>query len=495
MLRLRVAGIVIGVVGIALMIIGGFVMSWGNTKMIQTIQQQEALSSTTASSFKSWQTNVDSDAPQYKSFYLFNVTNAEDFLAGKDKKPILQELGPYVYKVSTVHFNYSWEESNQKIQFKTWTYYEFAPALSTGSEQDEIVNVNIVLQIMWGVDKGNPSSAGPEFTTLNEATNGYAKELFITKTAKEWLWGYEDPIYVFLHQFLSAVPTTYGGLGGNQTSEEVANTVDFDQMYTGVENPAKIQDYVQCQGKKNLTYWGTDAANQIGGTTASQFHTQVSEGETLFMWNSVTWRIVPLKNVATDSLYGISVLKYEESEHVYENAVTYPANAAFYQYGPNGLINVSAAYAGMEMFLSKPHFLDGSADLINGVIGLHPDASKHQTYVNVEPITGITLSAAFRTQVNFKIQPFNFTQGNVSDVWFENVTECYLPILWADQHGSLTQNQANQFIGVVYSTQTKLKAIKWSMIGVGIVLCVMGILVCVRGIVSFNKPPTWVELK
>uniref|UniRef100_F6TR30 Scavenger receptor class B member 1 n=1 Tax=Ciona intestinalis TaxID=7719 RepID=F6TR30_CIOIN len=43
----------------------------------------------------------DVKTPVYRSFYLFNVTNKEEFLAqkpGKYVKPVLQEIGPYTYR-------------------------------------------------------------------------------------------------------------------------------------------------------------------------------------------------------------------------------------------------------------------------------------------------------------------------------------------------------------------------------------------------------------
>jgi hypothetical protein len=33
----------------------------------------------------------------YLNAYIFNVTNSEEFLSGKDKKLKLKEMGPYVY--------------------------------------------------------------------------------------------------------------------------------------------------------------------------------------------------------------------------------------------------------------------------------------------------------------------------------------------------------------------------------------------------------------
>lgn len=36
--------------------------------------------------------------PVYLSLYIFNITNAEAFLSGADKKLRLEEVGPYVYQ-------------------------------------------------------------------------------------------------------------------------------------------------------------------------------------------------------------------------------------------------------------------------------------------------------------------------------------------------------------------------------------------------------------
>lgn len=34
----------------------------------------------------------------YLKVYLFNITNHEEFLAGRDKKLNVEEIGPYVYR-------------------------------------------------------------------------------------------------------------------------------------------------------------------------------------------------------------------------------------------------------------------------------------------------------------------------------------------------------------------------------------------------------------
>lgn len=54
---------------------------------------------------------------------------------------------------------------------------------------------------------------------------------------------------------------------------------------------------------------------------------------------------------------------------------------------------------GVPIVLSAPHFYNADISLIENVIGLASDIDKHDTYLDIEPITGITLSAHKRGQV------------------------------------------------------------------------------------------------
>jgi len=45
--------------------------------------------------FEMWKTPT---AAVYLKVYIFNITNREDFLSGRDEKLRFQEVGPYVYR-------------------------------------------------------------------------------------------------------------------------------------------------------------------------------------------------------------------------------------------------------------------------------------------------------------------------------------------------------------------------------------------------------------
>ena len=49
--------------------------------------------------------------------------------------------------------------------------------------------------------------------------------------------------------------------------------------------------------------------------------------------------------------------------------------------------------------MTAPHFHNADPGLLDQVIGVSPDVEKHDTYLDIEPITGVALSAHKRIQV------------------------------------------------------------------------------------------------
>jgi lysosome membrane protein 2 len=70
----------------------------------------------------------------------------------------------------------------------------------------------------------------------------------------------------------------------------------------------------------------------------------------------------------------------------------------YYAFGPSGLENLTAA-VGVPLFVSKPHFLDGSSILQANVYGMVPHRESHDTYLDIEPRTGALVRAHKRLQV------------------------------------------------------------------------------------------------
>jgi len=76
--------------------------------------------------------------------YFFNITNPVIFQNPKlNVKPVLKEVGPYVYEEKWERINVSWTEDGEEVNFGTKKTYFFRPDLSVGSEDDLMTLPNI----------------------------------------------------------------------------------------------------------------------------------------------------------------------------------------------------------------------------------------------------------------------------------------------------------------------------------------------------------------
>ncbi|KAG2967924.1 hypothetical protein PC118_g18310 [Phytophthora cactorum] len=92
------------------------------------------------------------DAPEFTSFYLWNLTNAEDVLGGGGTaQPKLKQVGPYTYEKRTRKLNVNFHaieddayasDSYGAVSYQVAATYHFSSARSRGSESDLVVTLN-----------------------------------------------------------------------------------------------------------------------------------------------------------------------------------------------------------------------------------------------------------------------------------------------------------------------------------------------------------------
>ena len=120
--------------------------------------------------------------------YAFHVTNPNAVLEGK--KPILKEVGPFVYKSTTV------KDSDNNVKFwsdATLTYrprkvYQFVPEKSceTCKNPDETMITVPNIPFWTGVYKGSKAGAGKSFAYDLVNTNGLAQPFIEGNFKVKW---------------------------------------------------------------------------------------------------------------------------------------------------------------------------------------------------------------------------------------------------------------------------------------------------------------------
>ena len=130
----------------------------------------------------------DLPVPLTASFYLFNVSNADD-VQNHGAKPYLTQMGPFSFQEFHHKFNISWNNENGTVtykQVKKWVHV-------SGDLDQKVTVINIPFASV-GAIVGRMSQIEQKLIQIGLSMLKNEK-LFVTKTAREILFdGYKDPL-------------------------------------------------------------------------------------------------------------------------------------------------------------------------------------------------------------------------------------------------------------------------------------------------------------
>jgi len=287
--------------------------------------------------------------------------------------------------------------------------------------------------------------------TIKEWNSG----LITSRTVEEWLFtaidnlvNEQDPNQAKVAFFANCI----------SEEEAEAEGIKSVTVNTGNNDISKVCEITKYDGESIITIWKENELVQ--GTGGTQFCPGVSKSDKLYVFVSDLLRSVELFYTNTTSRYNIELLRYELSEN------TFGINTNYYQ-TIKGLANVSLIQ-GIPLFFSKPHFLNGNDYLIHSIDGLNPNKLHHDTYLDVEPITGAVMNAAERFQINLMV--------NKTDIWYSNCREGFMPIFWLEFGGQIDEDLAQDFKKLVYGTQNLSKVLHQGILGLGALLVIPGVI-------------------
>ncbi|KAE8749396.1 hypothetical protein FOCC_FOCC003910 [Frankliniella occidentalis] len=359
--------------------------------------------------------------------YIYNVTNADAFLNNAEK-PVLNELGPYVYvetweKVA-VAFN-----DNGTVSFQQKKVFRFDPEQSVGDIEDMVVVPNIPM-----LSATSQSKHAARFLRLAMASIMDILKIkpFVEVSVGQLLWGYEDPLLKLAKDVVpkeQKLPYEEFGLmyGKNGTAKEVVT------IFTGATDITRYGLIDRFDGKSALPHWKTDECNRINGSDGSIFPPHITKNTTLYVYDKDMCRLLPLRflrEVVTNG--GVNGYRFTPPENVFAEVSQNPENDCFCPNGPpcspHGLMNVSFCQYDSPVMLSFPHFYLADPKLREAVIGVDaPDPEKHRLYIDVHPKMGTALGARARVQINLAVsqvvdikQVATFPDIVFPIMWFED---------------------------------------------------------------------------
>lgn len=418
--------------------------------------------------------------PITMSFTIFEVINPTEVASGS-AQPIVVERGPYVFDETRHKIVTGSDEESGSISYNQFKTYIFNRNKSVGSLDDEysIPNVPaIVLSTLIAKKKTTGTIKQLIMPILDNLMVISNQQLFIKKKVREILFdGYQIS---FVHELIQQLKTfgvsiqlqdNFGFFLNKNGTHDGEYTV-----HNGLLDINRFTKIEKWSDKSKVNFWEPGSfCNDINGTDGSQFNPGVKRTDVLYIFSSELCRSIYIEYEKDTEIRGINTLKFILPKRLFLSPDRNPENGCFCLdkneplCGYDGIMDASPCKKGAPIVLSSPHFYNGDKRLLNGVKGLNPDKKKHETYLNIEPNTGLVFDATQRLQINVVIRP------HTGIGLLRNVKDVVLPVLWLQESATVDEFSANKFKSQVTKTIVVGNSILIAFIFVGIVLILIAV--------------------
>ncbi|XP_053181867.1 lysosome membrane protein 2a isoform X2 [Scomber japonicus] len=446
------------IVGIALVVAQVF------QTMIHSRLKKEITLTEKSQVFESWK---NPPPPVYMEYYFFNVTNPEVFLKGG--KAAVQQIGPYTYREYRPRENVTFLENGTKLYALNPKTFVFVPEKSAGDpEVDLIRTVNIPFVAVM-----NEMNSYSFFvrTFVSMYMNSLGIEMFMTRTVHEVLWGFKDPLLSKIHSMKPDVDEYFGLMwkkNGTHEGEFVFHTGEQNYLDYG-----KIDTW---NGLREMSWWSSNQSNMINGTDGAVFHPLISRNELLYIFAADLCRSIHLAYVEDVDVKGIQAFRFAPPNDVLMAPKDNPNNEGFCVPAGDclgtGVLKVSVCREGAPIVVSFPHFYQADRKYIEAVDGLNPNKEEHETYLDLQPTTGVPIRACKRAQLNIilkRVAGFPKTKF---------INETIFPIMFVNETATIDDNSASQMRTLLLIV-TLVSNFPLLIVGLGIILLlVLVVLFC-----------------
>ncbi|NXD71492.1 CD36 protein, partial [Eolophus roseicapillus] len=417
----RNCGLLTGAIfGAVLAIFGGILIPVGDNLIGKAIKKEAVIANGTIA-FQNW---LVPGSSVYRQFWIFHVLNPSEVLE-TGARPKLEQRGPYTYRVRYLPKENITENSDGTISYMLPNIARFEPDMSVGTENDTITCLNLAVV------------AAPALYTntfiqllLNTWIKSSKSSMLQNRTVKEILWGYKDP-------FLNKVPFPLDPVLG--VFYPYNGTFDgLYKVYTGQNDIKKTAIIESYKNKSPYLILFTDGAS---------FPPFVKKDQVLRFFSSDICRSIYGVFQGEQNVKGISLYRFAVPREAFASPAEVSDNYCFCTdqvISKNctiaGVLDISACKAGRPVFISLPHFLHASESILHDVEGLSPNEQEHETFLDVEPITGFTLQFAKRLQVNLLVRPAAKIEA------LSKVQKPYIfPLLWLNESAVIGDEKAEMF--------------------------------------------------
>ena len=357
-----------------------------------------------------------SSVPLQVKMHMFNVTNPHE-VATLGAKPNLVQVGPFSLTERRRKDVISISPDNTTLDYQLIRTYYFNP--NDSAPLDSIItlpNAPAFSAFFGAEEKARDDDSNQ---AINVVSQYLANEtIYITSTADKWLFKGIDLGWLASLEsdgvLLDDPPPDYKFgfyYKKNDTWDEKADGVMT--ISTGADgNMRDIGRVLRWNKRSEVLFWKGKQCNTIRGTDGQFFHPFVQKDEKLEIFAPDLCRTLAIEFVKTTSIRSIELYRFgiadsffkpidfNEETKCYCVKRSHEAKQKFCKL--SGITDVSSCRK-KPIVLSTPHFYNGDPLLRQAVDGLNPSAANHDTFIDIEPMTGAVLRVRRRLQVNVEM--------------------------------------------------------------------------------------------
>ncbi|XKL67356.1 hypothetical protein PGB90_002847 [Kerria lacca] len=366
-------------------------------------------------SYTMWSSDT---VPTYFRIYMFNWTNSESSLLNNEK-PLLEEIGPYVFRIHLLKDKIIWNENNT-VSFRSRRRWDFVPELSNGSLYDSITNINPVVVSIASMCK---YCSEIKKMSLNALLKYNEKSIFITKTVGELLFdGYHDKMLDMLQKLKKILknfdfPEKFAWYYEKNLTES-----NYYNMYTGNFNINKM-GMLHSWNFDNKCHAYSGVCAQVDGSLGDLWPMRIGQQTEAPLFISDFCSNFRLFKIGSNLIYDVEGIQFEGTEDTFDNGTKRqdmrcycPQNQCSIK---SGIRNVSSCLKA-PIFVSFPHFLNADSSYSDAIEGMNPNSTKHKFHITFQKDWGLVLDVTARLQINMLIEPIEGMELNISSQWFDN---------------------------------------------------------------------------
>ncbi|XP_063530203.1 sensory neuron membrane protein 2-like [Cydia strobilella] len=456
--------------------------TWGIPKIVRSQIKKNVQIDPSSQMFDKWR---KLPMPLTFKIYVFNVTNAEDISAGA--KPELEEIGPYVYKQyrEKTILGYGENDTVEYMLKKTFVFDQ----QKTGSlsEDDEVTVINFtymaallqVQELMPGLVGMINGALGEMFTNLTDPfLRVKVKDLFFDGIHLNCV-GENSALGLVCGKLKSDKPATMrpsedgNGFYFSMFSHMNLTETGPYQMVRGTKDVQELGHIVSYKGKKVMNTWRDPYCNQLNGSDASVFPPVAdSPLNRLYTFEPEVCRSLYANLVGPTTIFDMKAIYYEIAEEALAAKTANRDNKCFCRknWSANhdgcllmGVLNLEPCQ-GAPALATLPHFYLASEELLEYFAGgISPDKEKHNTYVYLDPITGVVLKGVRRLQFNIELRQINGIPQ------LENVRTGVFPLLWLDEGAELPP-EVQQELKQSHTLLGYVEMARWILLSIAILV-------------------------